>query len=89
MKKRGCSMVVSNVLSWQNVKDAVYVFNEENGSVIKFENVAAEVWNMVSEGNNINEIVARISLKYGVDNSQAQRDIDEFIFELERENYLV
>lgn len=82
-------MTISNTLSWQKVKDVVYVFDEEKESVIKFENVAADIWNLISDGKDISDIVKIISSKYRVDNRQVQADIDEFILDLERASYLV
>ena len=73
-------------IAWQRelVNDFVYIYNLNKNEFILLENMSKDIWMMlIEEKRNINDIVLRIYDEYDIELNVLEKDIEDFIDELE------
>lgn len=53
-------MKVSSHISWQKILFNVYIIDEENDSIIRIDDIAADIWLMINNKKHITDIVRKI-----------------------------
>jgi len=71
-------------IAWQSMPpiNLIYILNLKDYNFYYFQNVASDIWQLISRGTNFEDLVMQISAKYAVDLSEAKADTEEFIQEL-------
>lgn len=88
--KQSCFQI-SNSLAWQveQTNNYVYIIDLANQQIYKFNDVAGDIWKLICDKKNRDEIYKEISLVYNVDINEVKEDIDDFITELLESNLIV
>lgn len=68
--------------------EAGFVFNPGTGDSFSVNNTGAEILAMFKENKSQHEIVENISLRYEVEMSQLEKDLDDFVSQLYGYNLL-
>lgn len=72
-------MKVATYISWQRIGDYIYIINERNKTVIKFEDVSIIIWENLICHKTPKEIAQIIINEYDVEQEEVEEDIIEFI----------
>ncbi len=70
------------------IGDKIFCRDIKNKRWHMITGVGVDIWNMIGEYDNINEIVKRISLKYGKSIYEVQNDVDYFLKLLDSNNLI-
>ena len=68
--------------------EAGFVFNPGTGDSFSVNNIGAEILAMFKENKSQQEITKNILLKYEVEKSQLERDLDDFVSQLYSHNLM-
>jgi hypothetical protein len=68
--------------------EAGFIFNPGTGDSFSVNNIGAEILAMFKENKSMKEIIENISLKYEVEKSQLEKDMDDFVSQLFSYNLL-
>ena len=68
--------------------EAGFIFNPGTGDSFSVNNIGAEILTLFKENKSMKEIIENISLKYEVEKSQLEKDLDDFISQLFSYNLL-
>lgn len=80
---------VSPWVTHERLDDEVIAINLETGAYYALDGVAADCWALSASGSATDEIVAVITGRYEVDESQVRADIDQFVERLVAERLIV
>jgi len=72
--------------AWQNIEDRVLVVTPKTKKVHILDGCGACVWRHIAQPQTVESIVQMICLEYEVTMSQAQKDVEAFVSELEEKN---
>lgn len=81
--------IISKHISWQNVGNTVFIFDENNKGVMILDEITTLFWCYLESGYLIDDIVFRMMQEYEVNYSKVRTDIIEFINLLEDNNIIV
>jgi hypothetical protein len=70
------------------VSESGFLFNPSSGDSFSCNQVAADVINLLKEGKTSDQIKKAITLKYEVDTSDFERDLQDFWMQLKDNNLL-
>lgn len=79
MKTLKFDFIISKHISWQNVGNIVFIFDENNKGVMMLDEITTLFWSYLESGYLIDDIVSRMMQEYEVDYSKVRTDIIEFI----------
>ena len=68
--------------------EAGFIFNPGTGDSFSVNNIGAEILAMLKENKSQQEITGNISLKYEVEKIQLEKDLDDFVSQLNSYNLL-
>jgi len=68
--------------------EAGFIFNPGTGDSFSVNNIGAEILAMFKENKSQQEIIENISLRYEVEKSQLEKDLDDFVSQLYGYNLL-
>jgi hypothetical protein len=68
--------------------EAGFIFNPGTGDSFSVNNIGAEILTLFKENRSMKEIIESISLKYEVEKSQLEKDLDDFVSQLFSYNLL-
>jgi hypothetical protein len=68
--------------------EAGFVFNPGTGDSFSVNNTGSEILAMFKENNQLQDIIESISLRYEVEKSQLEKDLDDFVSQLYSYNLL-
>lgn len=81
-------MKVSSHISWKKILFNVYIIDEENDSIIRIDDIAADIWLMINNKKHITDIVRKICEEYEVEYREALEDVNNFIDDMVSKRYL-
>lgn len=70
---------VPDWVSAREVEGETVLLDLEQGTFFAARGVGPQVWELISEGKSIEEIVVAISTRYDVDSVRVRADIDAFV----------
>lgn len=79
----------SDTISWTELGDFVFIFNEVTGTFFKFEGVLKELWLTLESSNDFEEVVEKIFSKYDVEKNELREDLLQAIHQLENQQLLI
>lgn len=79
---------VSREYSWVRLLDILYIISESSGNVFLVEKIGLEIWEKLTDGWPLTEIVSSITARYRVDSLVAKNDVDLFIDQLRNSGIL-
>jgi hypothetical protein len=68
--------------------EAGFIFNPGTGESFSVNNLGAEILAMFKENKSQQEIIGDLSLRYEVEKSQIEKDLDDFVSQLYGYNLL-
>jgi hypothetical protein len=68
--------------------EAGFIFNPGTGDSFSVNNLGAEILAMFKENKSQQEIIGDLSLRYEVEKSQIEKDLDDFVSQLYGYNLL-
>lgn len=79
-----CVFSISNTVAWQveHTNQYVYVMDLNSQQVYKFNDIAGDIWKMISEQISLYNIYKEICSIYDVTFNEVQEDVDNFIIQL-------
>lgn len=83
------NMRFASHISWQKVHDRIFIIDEICNSIIKIEDLAMEIWCMLAEEMNTNDIIDSICNNYCVNKDIVSQDVNEFLINMMEKGYLV
>lgn len=75
-------------ISWQQIGDVVYIFDEESRGIHILEKTAVDFWNLLNQNKTIEEMLEDLVGKYNVSKTILEKDVLEFIETLIQKNIL-
>ena len=75
-------------LAGQSIVIALGEASKTFNGMIKLNDTGKVIWNMLSEGNEVSNIVDRFVTEYDVDRETAERDVNAFVEVLRGANIL-
>jgi len=66
------------------VGETLYLFSEETGYIYELNETGSEIWSLLKEGLDEDQIAEELSRKYGVDTALVEEDLRKFIVELKK-----
>lgn len=75
---------ISKAVAWQleQTNKYVYIMDLSNQQQYKFNDIAGDIWKMISNKKSMLEIYKEISLIYDAEIKQIQEDVDCFVNQL-------
>ncbi|MDP2939174.1 MAG: PqqD family peptide modification chaperone [Candidatus Omnitrophota bacterium] len=73
----------NKIFSW-NYNEEIVILNPKKGSYYNLEGISKRIWEMLSEGRNLDEIINIISDEYEKDKEELRKDCINFIDELKQ-----
>ena len=79
-----CVFSISHTVAWQveQTNQYVYVMELNSQQAYKFDDVAGDIWKMISERISLYNIYKEICSIYDVTFNEVQEDLDNFIIQL-------
>jgi len=68
--------------------EAGFIFNPGTGDSFSVNNIGAEILSMFKENKSLEEVIENISIRYQVEKSQLEKDLEDFISQLYGHNLL-
>jgi hypothetical protein len=65
-----------------------FIFNPGTGDSFSVNNTGAEILSMFKENKSLEEVIENISMRYQVEKSQLEKDLEDFITQLYGHNLL-
>ncbi len=81
-------MKVASHISWQKILHNIYIIDEEKDSIIKIDDIAALIWQMINEQKHDTDIAEKICKEYDVQYEEALFDVSMFIDDMVNRRYL-
>lgn len=78
MDKLEKKLAYSSSVSWGEINDEVFVFNELNGNIYLFKKLEREIWKQIKEGSTISFLLDFMQNKFGVDTEKTLKVIAKF-----------
>jgi hypothetical protein len=77
----------TNQIAWQidRLENFVYILNINNGNWFILNDISKDIWLLIAENKNIDEIVNTLSTEYETEFNTIYNDIVEYISELQEE----
>ena len=88
MKKSNRYQVNSSNIIHETIDNEVVIVDLEKGYYFSLRSSAAEIWTCILAGLSVDLIVNNLSRHYGIENSQLEGSVNEFINELSKENII-
>lgn len=79
---------LSNHISWQNVGNIVFIFDEINKGIMMLDEVTTDFWCYLEKGYTIDEVASKIIEEYNVNYTEVKNDILEFVKMLKKNNII-
>jgi len=68
--------------------EAGFVFNPGTGDSFSVNNIGSEILVMLKENKSMNDIIESITMRYDVEKSQLEKDLDDFVSQLSGYNLI-
>jgi hypothetical protein len=68
--------------------EAGFIFNPGTGDSFSANTIGAEILNLLKENKSLQDVIGSISLRYEVDKSQLEKDLEDFVSQLYGYNLL-
>ena len=68
--------------------EAGFVFNPGTGDSFSVNNIGSEILEMLKENKSMNDIIESITMRYDVENSQLEKDLEDFVSQLSGYNLI-
>jgi hypothetical protein len=69
-------------ITWRVVDDEALILDLSSGYYFSLNPIATEIWQSLQSGANIPDVVQSISLKYDIDKTIVEKDLDELMIDL-------
>ena len=69
-------------------QDEAILFNPDNSDIVVINSTGCFIWPMCNGKNTKENIAAKIAEKFDVDKKKASKDLEGFISDLEKRNFL-
>jgi Coenzyme PQQ synthesis protein D (PqqD) len=68
--------------------EAGFIFNPGTGDSFSVNNIGSEILALFKEDRSLNDVIESISIRYDVEKSQLEKDLDDFVSQLYGYNLL-
>lgn len=75
-------------ISWQEVDDAIVVLDLSGSQYFRLNGTGAFLWTALADGRERDQLVSELTSEYSVSQEQADKDVDQFLDQLESANLL-
>lgn len=69
----------SELISWTELREYVFIFNETTNMMYKIEGILKDLWLAINKENEVLYIIKILSEMYEIDQNTLQRDVLEVI----------
>ena len=80
---------VASHIAWRRVEDEVVVLDLNTSVYYALNDAGARIWELLSEGKSLDEVVDVLVEEYETDGKTADKDARSFLKDLSREKRLV
>lgn len=71
-------LIYSQNISWGEINDEVFVFDESNGSIYLFKGMEREIWNLIRQRYTISSMIDFLRKHFNVDEEKTLKVITKF-----------
>jgi len=75
-------------VAWRQVEDEIVALDLASSEYVAVNRSGAVIWPLLAEGTTPSACVGRLADEYGLDSSDAARDVDQFLDALAARNLL-
>ncbi len=75
-------VIYSRNISWQDINNVIYIFNEINNKMCYLEDVSRQIWLMINRKMSIESMINNLSETYNQSLDLIQEDLLLFLQEL-------
>lgn len=75
-------VIYSRNISWQDINNVIYIFNEINNKMCYLEDVSRQIWLMINRKMSIESMINNLSKTYNQSLDLIQEDLLLFLQEL-------
>lgn len=68
--------------------EAGFIFNPGTGDSFSVNNIGSEILVMFKENKSVDDVIENISLRYDVEKSQLEKDLEDFVSQLSGYNLI-
>jgi hypothetical protein len=68
--------------------EAGFIFNPGTGDSFSVNNIGSEILVMFKENKSVNDVMESISMRYDVEKSQLEKDLEDFVSQLSGYNLI-
>lgn len=79
----------TNDITWQEVDDAIVVLDLSGSQYFRLNGTGAFLWLALAQGSDRSRLVADLTSEYGVSAEQADRDVGQFLDQLDSAELLL
>ena len=80
---------INPYITFNTIETNVIVLNEHGSRIFQLDDISSEIWYLIANGMDIDEIVEKMKMKYQGDDKIMRRDIEDLINKLIEENLLI
>jgi Coenzyme PQQ synthesis protein D (PqqD) len=80
---------VSDSVAAREIEGELVLLDLEGGRFFVSRGTGPRVWEMLSSGKTIDEVVQEIAGRYGIDRDRVRADVEEFVRQLREKGMLV
>ncbi len=80
---------VSDKVVFREIDEKIVLINLESGYYYSLNECGRFIFNLLRKNKNMPEVLEEIKIKFNVSSETANRDLEQFIEELERENIII
>jgi hypothetical protein len=66
--------ISSNIVA-QNFENSIFIYDENTGFCFGLEGIGSEIWQLISEGKTVKEIIDSVKKEYCVDENTVRDDL--------------
>ncbi len=66
-------------LIWRKLNNEIAIVKPDVSEYYSLNNTAAEIWELTKRGENLDNIIKKIAVKYEIDENRAREDISKFV----------
>ena len=81
-------VTISDSLSGRKIGDEIFIFDRKLSRIHTFNKVGSLIWERLKENADVESITNSIIDRFEVDKSTAEKDLTEFIDELEKKKLI-
>ena len=81
-------MKLKEEIIFEELEDEGYLYNTENDNLFSLNPTGRLILHLIKEGKEISEIKGSIIEKFEVDEKTAEKDLNEFVDSLKKQNFV-